>query len=227
MKLFNNKSFLFFLGFFLIFLFPSCFEIVEEVNLNDDGSGTFCYTINMSQSKLQINSMFLLDSINGRPMPKKDDLAAAFDKVEKTLKEENDISNIITKRNWDDYIFSVSGNFINVEALNKAINKINTVFNQPGKYSTVIQDNYSYSDKVFTRLYNYNLINEYNSMSEKDKAVFNNAKYTTIYRFLNPVVSYTNPNAMKSKNGKAIMLKVNVKDLITNSKTIKNSINLK
>jgi hypothetical protein len=211
----------------VILLFPSCFEIIEEVNLNNDGSGSFCFTINMSQSKLQLNSMFLLDSINGRPMPKKEKLSEAFDKFEIALKEEKELSNINTIRNWDDYIFSINGNFNNIEALNKAINKINTIFNQTKNSNTFIQDNYSYSGKIFTRLYNYNLVNEYNSMSEKDKSVFENAKYTTIYRFVNPVGNFTNPDAKISKSGKAVMLKVNVKDLITNAKTIKNSINLK
>ncbi len=224
MKLSKLKLIVSFCG---IVTLTSCFEIIEEVNLNDDGSGSFCYTINLSQSKLNLNSMFLLDSINGRPMPKKENLQASLDKVEKALIEDKEISNVLIKKNWEDYIFSVSGNFVNVEALNKAINKINTLFNQNEKYNPVIQDNYRFADKIFTRLYTYNLINEYNSMPEKDKAIFNNAKYTTIYRFLNPIGNYSNHDAMKSKNGKAIMLKVDVKDLLTNNKTLKNSINLK
>ena len=207
-----------------ILMCQSCFEIIEELNLNEDGSGTFCFTINMSQSKLNINSLFLLDSINGRPMPKKENMNEAVDKIEKALKENIDIGNVLAKKNWDEYIFSVSGSFTNIEALNMAIVKINTLFNQQGKYEADIHDNYSYTNKVFTRLYNYNLVNEYNSMPEKDKTVFNNAKYTSIYRFSMEVASYSNPEAKKSKSGKAIMLKVDVKDLITNNKTIKNSI---
>jgi len=208
-----------------ILLCQSCFEIVEEVNLNDDGSGTFCFTINMSQSKLNINSLFLLDSINHRPMPKKEDLNNTIDKVDKALKEDLNIGNVVTKKNWEEYIFSVSGSFTNIDALNMAINKINTLFNQHGRYESLTHNNFSYADKIFTRLYNYNLVNEYNSMAEKDKTVFNNAKYTTIYRFARQVANYSNPEATKSKSGKAIMLKVDVKDLITNNKTIKNSIN--
>jgi hypothetical protein len=69
-------------------------------------------------------------------------------------------------------------------------------------------------------------VNDYNSLSDRDKAVFKNAKYTTIYRFNSSVKSYTNQDALKSKSGKAIMLKVNVKDLITNKKTIQNKIEI-
>jgi hypothetical protein len=208
-------------------LLSSCFEIVEEVNLNSDGSGNFCYTINLSQSKLQINSMLLLDTVNGRPVPKKENIAESIDKVEAALKQENELSEIVVKRNWDEYIFSVSGKFENIAALNKTINKIAAIFIKPGKSIDLNQDNYSYTDKVFNRFYNFNLVEDYEKMSGKDKLVFDGAKYTTIYRFPYAVGTFSNSDAKISKSGKAIMLKLNVKDLITNTKTIKNSINLK
>lgn len=205
----------------------SCFEIIEEVNIKSDGSGSFCFTINLSQSKLQINSMFLLDSVNGRPMPKKDYLVENFDKVEATLKQESELSDIIVKRNWDEYIFSINGNFANIKALNKAINRIYKMFDDPDKPTFAEKDNFSFSNKVFTRLYEYTLDNEYKKLTEKDKMVFENAKYTTIYRFPFQVDTFSNAEAKISKSGKAIMLKQNIKDLLTNTKTIKNSINLK
>jgi len=211
----------------VIFTISSCFEIVEEVNLNDDGTGSFTFTINMSQSKIQINSMLLLDSVNGRPVPKVESLKRAINRVELELKKDTALSDIEIKQDWDDYIFAVSGNFKDVEALNNAIKNINTIFNTPRGYSVELYDNFKYKNKVFERLYSYNLVNDYNAMSDKDRAVFKNAKYTTVYRFKSPVKSYTNTDALKSKSGKAIMLKVNVKELITNKKTIKNTIELK
>ena len=221
-------------GFFLsilliqnILTLTSCFEIVEEVNLNDDGSGSFCFTINMSQSKLQINSMLLLDSVNGRPVPKIEDMKRALRKVEQELKNDSALSKIEIKENWEDYIFSVSGDFIHVEALNKAIKNINGIFKHPRGYQIEQHDNFKFDKSVFERLYSYNLVNDYNALSEKDKSVFKNAKYTTIYRFNHPVKAYSNPDALKSKSGKAILLKVNVKELITNKKTIQNTIELK
>jgi hypothetical protein len=194
--------------------------------MNEDGTGSFNFTINMSQSKIQINSMFLLDSVNGRPMPKKEDFEKALRRVELELKGDSALSNIEVTENWKDYIFSVSGKFVNIDALNKAIKNINTIFNTPRGYKVELYDNFKYEPKVFERLYSYNLVNDYNSLSDRDKAVFKNAKYTTIYRFNSSVKSYTNQDALKSKSGKAIMLKVNVKDLITNKKTIQNKIEI-
>ena len=211
---------------FIIFFYTSCFEIIEEVNMNEDGTGRFNFTINMSQSKIHINSLFLLDSVNGRPMPKVEDFEKAIRRVEFELKKDSALSDIVVEENWKDYIFSVSGNFVDVNALNKAIKNINSVFNTPRGYQVELHDNFKYEPKVFERLYSYNLINDYNALSDKDKSVFKNAKYTTIYRFNSPVKSYSNQNAMKSKSGKAIMLKVSVKDLIMNRKTIQNKIEI-
>ena len=222
----KHKSFLFIILLLFTFGYTSCFEIVEEVNLNDDGTGSFSFTINMSQSKIHVNSMMLLDSVNGRPVPKIEDFKKAIKRVRFELERDSIISKIEITENWEDYIFSITGNFQNIEALNKAIKNINTIFTPKG-YTAELYDNFKYKNDVFERLYSYNLVNEYNTLSQKDKGVFKNAKYTTVYRFNSPVKSYSNPNALKSKSGKAIMLKVNVKELVTNKKSIKNTILLR
>ena len=217
------KKYLLFITLFLTFTCTACFEIVEEVNLNNDGSGSFCFTINMSQSKLNLNSMLLLDSVNGRPVPKINDLKVILKKAETKLKEGN-ITNLNLKENWEAYIFSISGNFDNIETLNKAINNISASFGKFQGMPLKEGDNFSYKDKIFKRLYNYNLVDDYNSLPEKDKIIVKNAKYTSIYRFNSLVKSFSNPDALKSKSGKAMMLKLNIKDLITNNKSLANSI---
>ena len=78
----------------VMLLCPSCFEIIEEVNLNNDGSGSFNFTINMSQSKLNINAMLLLDSVNGRRVPKIADIKKALDEMQVTLTGNNTITDI-------------------------------------------------------------------------------------------------------------------------------------
>jgi hypothetical protein len=210
----------------ILILCPACFEIVEEVNLNTDGSGSFCFTLNLSQSKLDINAMLLLDSINGRAVPKVNDLKKTLAQVETTLKNDSSITNVAIAQNWENYIFSISGNFKNVDALNKAIAGIYAMFNKSAGQSLALQDNFSYGNKIFKRLYNNNLSDKYNSLSGKDKLVFKNAKYTSVYRFKSPVSSYTNTQALKSKSGMSVMFKSSIMDLITNQKTIENSIYL-
>ena len=171
--------------------------------------------------------MFLLDSVNGRPMPNKQHFKNVISRVKLELEKDKAISKINISEDWKNYIFTIKGNFKTVTALNNAVRNINTIFNNPRGYSFEPRDNFIYKNKTFERLYSYNLINEYNSLSSKDKTVFKNAKYTTVYRFETPVKSYSNLNALKSKSGKAIMLKVSVRELITNKKTIQNIIKLK
>jgi len=226
MRLFKRKSIIGFTSILIIFLCQSCFEIVEEVSLNNDGSGSFCITINMSQSKLNINAMLLLDSVNGRHVPKVEDMKKALGKIEQTLTNDSSLTKIKTTQNWDDYIFSICGNFKNIVALNKAINDINTLFTKQTGHTSTIKDHFTYSHNVFKRLNNYNLVSDYNSLPEKDKMVLKDAKYTAIYRFKTPVESCSNVDALKSKTGTALMLKASIKDLITNKKTIENTVHL-
>lgn len=226
MKLFRRKFTIGFIVIAVLLICPACFEVVEEINLNNDGSGSFCFTINMSQSKLNINAMLLLDSVNGRAVPKVDDIKKTIGRVEQALKNDSSVSDVKTTQNWEDYIFSVSGNFKNIEGLNRAINQIYAMFNTQTKHPLETKEHFSYANKVFKRVYNYNLTSNYNSLSEKDKVVFKDARYTSIYRFKTTVVKYSNTDALKSKNGMAIMLKTNIKDLITNRKTLENTVHL-
>jgi hypothetical protein len=210
----------------IVFLFSSCFEIIEEVNLNNDGSGSFCLTINLSQSKMDINAMLLLDSINGRPVPKVDNMKTILTDMEASLQKDPGLSNIKVAKNWDDYIFSISGNFNDIKALNEAIRTAYSLVNPPDAATVAMKDNFSFSQKIFKRLYNVDLVTDYQSLPEKDKLVFKKAKYTSVYRFKSLVSACSNPAALKSKSGTSVMLKANISDILSNSKSIANSITL-
>lgn len=49
--------FLFILG--ILFGASSCVEIIDDLTLNEDGSGTFKYTVNLSSSKVKLNFTWL------------------------------------------------------------------------------------------------------------------------------------------------------------------------
>lgn len=226
MKDFKHQSFRLSLVIAGILFCTSCFEVVEEINLNNDGSGSFCFTINLSQSKLDINALMLLDSVNGRPVPKIDDLKNTFAKIETLLQQDSGLTNIKAVKNWDEYIFSISGNFKNIEALNKAINATYSQFGKTNGQDYNLKENFSFSQKVFKRLNNLNLVTDYHSLPEKEKQVFKTARYTAIYRFKSPVANYSNTEALKSKSGTSVMLKANISDILTNNKSIVNTIHL-
>ncbi len=203
----------------------SCFEVIEEVNVNQDGSGTLTYTFNLSQSRTKINSVLLLDSINGYKVPSKDEIKKEFNVIVAKVKEIEGVSNVKNTINLDEFIFSITADFSNVDVLNKAIieysSKKDAEKMKNEKHFTYDKDN-----GMFTRSYHYKLDKEYQNMSPKDKDILEKAYYTTIYRFDQSIVYAQNSAAKIAGNKKAIMLKVNMMDMIMDRETIKNQIKL-
>ena len=60
---------IFFLGLISLFI-TSCVDIFDDITIHADGSGTYKYTINMSASKVKINSILALDSLDDHRVPK-------------------------------------------------------------------------------------------------------------------------------------------------------------
>tara|TARA_R110002073_G_scaffold336208_1_gene530947 strand:- start:87295 stop:87966 length:672 start_codon:yes stop_codon:yes gene_type:complete len=211
------------LGVFI--LLTSCFEIIEEVSFNEDGSGNVMLTLNLSQSRTKLNSFMLLDSVNKYKVPSKIEIRDHFNKIATTIKNTNGISNVQHTVNFDDYIFTISCDFKDVEALNTVISNFSSK-----NEAALIQQNkhfsYDQSKDVFTRNYHYDLATEFKKTQLEDRKVIESATYTTIYRFKKPIISSNNQAAKIASSKKAVMLKVNVKDIITNQKSIKNQITL-
>jgi hypothetical protein len=55
----------------LIPILSSCFEVIEEIAIKNDGTGDVVLTINLSQSKTKVASVMLLDSVQGYKVPSK------------------------------------------------------------------------------------------------------------------------------------------------------------
>ncbi len=213
----------FFLGLFI--LCTSCFEIIEEVSFNKDGSGHVTLTMNLSQSKTKLNSIMLLDSVNNYKVPSKTEIKNKITQIIQKVKQIDGISNVQNTSNFTEYIFTVSCDFKNVEALNTVISNFSSK-----KDAAIIkqQKHFSFdsSQNTFTRNYHYNLSQEFKKTNMEDRKVFETATMTTIYRFENSIVSSKNPTAKISGSKKAIMLRVNAQDVIKNKNSIKNQIKL-
>ena len=54
---------------FCLLVFQSCIEIMDELTIHDDGSGTLKYAINLSSSRVKVNSILALDSLDGKKVP--------------------------------------------------------------------------------------------------------------------------------------------------------------
>jgi len=219
----RKKGIIIILGFLL--LLTSCFEIVEEVSFNEDGSGHVTLTLNLSRSKSKLNSIQLLDSINDYKVPSEVEIQQHLTEITNTIKKTKGISNVKNSLNFDEYIYTISCDFTSVEVLNKIISNFSSK-SDAEKIKQYKHFSFNKDQHTFTRNYHYNLAKEFNKTKMADRKIFENATFTTIYRFVDPIISSKNTMAKISANKKAIFLKVNAQDIITNKSSIKNQIQL-
>ena len=208
-----------------LFLFTSCFEFVEEVSFNKDGSGNAVLTINLSKSKTKLASIMLLDSVNGYKVPSKALIIQKVNEVVTKIKRIKGVHNVKNSLDLEEFIVSVSCDFDNVEVLNEVISNFSSK-----KDAKAIQKNkhftFDKNKKVFTRSHHFDFSREVKKAKLKDRVVLEKASYTSIYRFSSPIKQFENKESKLSKSKKAIMLRIGIQDVITKKKTIKNQIEL-
>ncbi len=216
-------------AFFLIlilFCFSSCFEVIEEISLKNNGSGNAAITLNLSKSKTKVASIMLLDSIKGYKVPTKQKIQQELDEVVDYLKKTEGISNVKKTLDLENYIASVSFLFKDISN----INSVNQNILKKLKIKSANNSSYTYSKSKNTFTRNYEYTNEasvqYNKLKGDVKNIFKDAFYTSIYRFENGITTYSNKTANLSKTKKAIMLKSSVLDLINKKTNISNTIQL-
>lgn len=219
-----KKHFIYLVLLLTLCFFSSCFQVIEEINLADNGAGTVNLTVNLSASKTRVASIMLLDSINGYKVPSKQTIQKEMDEVVAYLKNSHGISNVKKKVDFENYIASISFAFENVSNINN-INqhvlkklKVNAINNSSYTYNTVnhtFQRNYTHTKEAVT---------QYNKLKPEVKNVFKEATYTSIYRFEKPIMNYTNPLAKVSKTKKAILLNTGILGLINGKTNLTNKI---
>ena len=212
-------------SFGFLLLLTNCFEIVEEVSFNRDGSGHVTLSLNLSRSKTKLNSILRLDSINNYEVPSEIDIRKHFTEITSTVENTKGISNVTNSLNFNEYIFSISCDFNDVDALNTVISNFSTK-----EEALLIKKqkhfNFDKTQNTFTRNYHYDISRAFQKTRMEDRKVFETASITTIYRFETPRLSSKNSTAKIDPSKKAIMLRVNAHELITNQNSMKNQIKL-
>ena len=200
-----------------------CFEIVEQLFLKTDGSGDFQMVLNLSKSRTRLNSIMKMKIINGHDVPSKEDIRYRLSEIEKTVSKTAGISNVKTSIDFDNFIASINCSFKNVAALNNAVKNIYLKENAGKKAPEKI---YEYNAGVFQRWNKYSFKDDYTKLSNADKEVFATANYTAIFKFESAVSAASNKETRIAPSKKAVMLKLNTLDVITEKKSIENKINL-
>ena len=204
-------------------MLTSCVELIDEIQLNNDGSGKFKYVINLSQSRSNVSSMLLLDSINGKKNLKLPEIKQKINSFKLTLAKQEGISNVIVVENYTDYIIKFECNFENLDKLKKAFENSLQESNTTKKTENWV----NFDKKLFYRTtpeYAVSFLKDfYVNYGEKLK----NGSYTSIVRFQNEIYSFSNKLSLKSKSNMAIMTKVTPKELVENPYVLDNNIVIK
>ncbi len=221
------KKFLMAVLLFLSFVsLSSCFETVEEINLNNDGSGRMTLTFNGSQSKAKLASVMKLSSVNGHKVPTVAEIKNELAQTAARLRAIPGISNVKTNADFQNYILSVSFDFKEVAQINTAFSKMLTAYQIP----TYNAASYTYNKgtKTFTKTYQLNPATrkQYNELKQEDKEVFKSAQYTSVYRFQSVVKSMANTKASIATSKKAVMLKTPILNIINAGASVNNTIQL-
>lgn len=213
--------------FLMLFASSGCVEIIDDLSLNADGSGTFKYTVNLSSSKVKINSILALDTLDGRKVPSLDEIKADIDRLITAFRAKDGISEVTLDANYDDYMFKISCDFNSLSSLQSAIKD---VIREETKYKESPELDHewlSLNADVLERSVPQITIEKAKEIKQSDKDLLKEGSYTSITRFNKVIDDFKNQNAMVSKNGMAIMLKTDPYSLIEDHHLLDNTIYLK
>ncbi len=202
----------------------SCIEIIDDLKFNSDGSGTFKYAVNLSASKVKINSILALDSIDGKKVPDISDIRTKINEVEKLLSSKTGITNVKIDQNYSDYIFKLECDFTNVLVLQNAIKEIIKEESKNSKLKFLDDTWLVLTKDKLERNIPEMTIDLPKSIKEEDKESLNKGSYVCITRFEKPITKTSNENAKISPNNLNVMVRTNIFSLIQNPKLLENVI---
>lgn len=213
--------------FLILLSFSSCVEIIDDLSLNADGSGTFKYTVNLSSSKVKINSILALDSLDGRKVPSLDEIKGDINRLVEAFKTKEGVSNVNLDANYEDYLFKISCDFNSLLDLQNAIKE---VIKEETSYKDTpeLEHNWlSLENNILERSVPQITIEKAKEIKQSEKDLLKEGSYTSITRFTQIIEDYKNQNSRVSKNGMAIMVKTDPYSLIEDHHLLDNTIYLK
>jgi hypothetical protein len=214
----------YFLLLFTFALLSACIEISDDLTLNNDGSGTLRYKINLSASKVKVNSILALDSLDGKPVPSKAQISAKINEFVRILDAQVGISNVLVEENYTDYIFKFSCDFSSVRNLQDGI-KLSIAQISNDKYTSPAEQFWlSWDGNTLVRSIPAYITQQIKNYKLEDQEQLKTGIYTSIARFERPVASFENKLGSLSKNQLAVMVRTNTFDLKENQHLLDNTI---
>jgi len=190
----------------ILLLTSSCVDIFDELIIHSNGSGTYKYTVNMSASKVKINSILALDSIEGQRVPKIEEIREKIALYKSKLEQKEGISNVTVDANYEDFVFKFSCDFTSISALQTAVRDLIREESRD-KNNQLFNENWiSWDGKQLVRTIP-GFQTPLNKLKGEDQEALKKGKYISVSRFDVPVLKCDNPNAQISPTKTAVMVK--------------------
>ena len=217
---------LFFLLILSLFSLGSCIEIFDDLTIHDDGTGTFKYNINLSSSKLKINSILALDSLDGKKVPSIQFIKEEIARIKAKFETKEGISNVTIVSDFVEYNFKLKCDFTNINSLQSAIKEI-ILEEKITKNANDLSHNWiTWDGQKLTRSIPELTINKTKNLTETEINLLKQGKYSSVTRFDRSVEKYDNVNSKLSPSQTALMLQSNTYSLTQNMKILENTIYL-
>lgn len=220
------KTFKLFFAFISLLSLVSCIEIIDDLSISEDGSGTFKYNVNLSSSKVKINSLLALDSLDGKKVPSINEIRLKINRVIDSLELKEGISNVAFESDYNNYLFKLSCDFSSLDMLQNAIKDVIRGEIKGKTFPELDYEWLHFENDTLSRSVPQITVKKASDLKSEEITLLKNGKYTSITRFEKEVADYQNINALLSKSKKAIMLKTDTYSLLLHPNLLDNSIYL-
>lgn len=213
----------------LVFLFTGCFELIEDLSFNEDGSGSYKLTLNLSASSMRVKSVLAMDSLKGRKVPSQREIEQQLHDYADQLAKKSGIRKAEVAVNHSDLIVKIHIDFDDISALQKGISSLSNDTTYQNEYSALFENWFEYDGSQLTRNKIEFSDQKWKQQLKKDDDYhkLREAKCVFIHRFPRQVLHTSNPAMKTSKDGKNTMLQVNPKAVLENDKSMSYKIKLK
>ncbi|MEY3844093.1 MAG: hypothetical protein RL293_515 [Bacteroidota bacterium] len=181
--------------------------------MHNDGSGTLRYKVNLSASKVKVNSILALDSLDGKKVPSIQEISAKVGEFAKILDSQPGISNVLIEEN---YTMSLQAGLANaIEAVSK--DKLGPEADEI--WITWDGNKLKRSIPAFARA-------KVKAFKSNDIDLLKDGTYTSITRFDRPIEKFDNSLGTMSKSKTAVMVKSSAYSIKENQDLLENTIYL-
>ena len=202
----------------------SCIEIIDDLTINSDGSGTFKYVVNLSSSKIKVNSILALDSLDGKKVPSIAEIKELIAEYKIKIEQKEGITNVKVETDFSNFILKFQCDFTNVLNLQKAIREIVIEKDKQQDFKEINHIWLTWDGTKLTRSVPTLTTQTTQKIKEEDIVKLKEGSYISITRFDKPIENVENPLSKIAPSRLACMIKTNPYTLVNNLSLLENSI---